>query len=281
VEFKEEMQKVDPDVYLIGEVWASTEISSPYTQGLRALFNFDLAFSIIESLNAEVSKSALISGSSWKVIDSVSLEDGFVANLEAFKSYNPDFINATFLSNHDQNRVASMLGNDKDKIKQAAAILLTLPGSPYLYYGEELGMLGMKPDEQIREPFLWASSPEDGFRTKWIEPKYTYDSTVDPLSVQQKDSNSIWTHYKTLIHLRNENQALSLGDISKVPISKEVISFKRDFNGQSLWVLHNISSDLLEVDLQGYKRVLFKSHESVQLADAKLIIPAHTSAILE
>ncbi|MEM9341093.1 MAG: alpha-amylase family glycosyl hydrolase [Bacteroidota bacterium] len=281
VEFKEEMQKVKPEVYLIGEVWASTEVSSPYTQGLQALFNFDLAFSIIESLNAGESLSAQISGPSWKVIGSLSLEKGFIKNLNAFKSYNPDFINATFLSNHDQNRVASMLSNDRNKIKQAASILLTLPGSPYLYYGEELGMLGMKPDEQIREPFLWKPSAEDNLRTKWIAPKYTLDNTVKPLSAQQKDPGSIWSHYKSLIDLRNKNPALSQGEISLVPVSKSVISFEGNSSGQKLWVLHNISTEVREVEVTGYEEVIFKSHTEVQLEDEKVVLPARSSAILK
>ncbi|MEM9858309.1 MAG: alpha-amylase family glycosyl hydrolase [Bacteroidota bacterium] len=281
VEFKEEMQKVKPDVYLIGEVWASTEVSSPYTQGLRALFNFDLAFSIIESLKSERSISAEISGSSWKIINSVTLEDGFVKNLNAFQSYNPEFINATFLSNHDQNRVASMLGNDQNKIKQAASILLTLPGSPYLYYGEELGMLGMKPDEQIREPFLWKPFSQDSSRTQWLKPQYSTDSTISPLSVQRNDPNSVWSHYRALIHLRNQNAALSQGDISVVPISQGVISFKRNSNDQHLWVLHNISSESVAIDLDEFKTIVFKSHEVVRLADGKVILPGHTSAVLE
>ncbi|MEM6522350.1 MAG: alpha-amylase family glycosyl hydrolase [Bacteroidota bacterium] len=281
VEFREEMQKIKPEVYLIGEVWASTEVSSPYTQGLQALFNFDLAFSIIESLNAGESLSAQISGSSWKVVDSLSLENGFIKNLNAFKSYNPDFINATFLSNHDQNRIASMLGNDKKKIKQAASILLTLPGSPYLYYGEELGMLGMKPDEQIREPFLWKPSGEDSVRTKWIAPKYSRDNTVDPLSVQQKDPNSVWSHYKELIQLRNQYPALSQGDMSVAPVSKGVISFKRNGGDQNLWVLHNISSKTQEVEPNGYEEIIFNSHPEVLVEKGKMIIPAHSSVILK
>ncbi|MBK8291612.1 MAG: hypothetical protein IPK96_12450, partial [Flammeovirgaceae bacterium] len=72
-----------------------------------------------------------------------------------YTSSTKDYIDATFLKNHDQNRIMSELGNDLSKAKVAAGILLTLPGTPYIYYGEEIGMQGLKPDEYIREPFIW------------------------------------------------------------------------------------------------------------------------------
>jgi alpha-amylase len=55
-----------------------------------------------------------------------------------------DYIDATFLKNHDQNRIISELGNDLNKAKVAAGILFTLPGTPYIYYGEEIGMQGIE-----------------------------------------------------------------------------------------------------------------------------------------
>ncbi|MEO1096919.1 MAG: alpha-amylase family glycosyl hydrolase [Bacteroidota bacterium] len=281
IEFKEEMQKVKPDVYLIGEVWASTDISSPYTKGLQALFNFDLAFSIIESLNSEKSKSTIVSGPSWKVLDSVSLVSGFIKNQNAFKSYNPDFINATFLSNHDQNRVASMLNNDQDKIKLAASILLTLPGAPYLYYGEELGMLGMKPDEQIREPFLWTAIEKDKGRATWVESKYSTDDSIGPLSIQSGNPESIFNHYKTLINLRKASDVLTLGDIKEMPVSAGIVSFTRGLGGNDVWILHNISSESAQVDVGTYKSIIYKSVKEVEIADSQVQLPAYSSVILE
>ncbi|MEM1406976.1 MAG: alpha-amylase family glycosyl hydrolase [Bacteroidota bacterium] len=281
VEFKEEMQKIKPDVYLIGEVWASTDISSPYTKGLQALFNFDLAFSIIESLNSEHSRSAIISGPSWKVLDTVSLVSGFMKNLSAFKRYNPDFINATFLSNHDQNRVASMLNNDQDKIKLAASILLTLPGSPYLYYGEELGMLGMKPDEQIREPFLWTSIDKDEGRATWVEPKYSTDDNIEPLSIQRGNPESIFNHYKTLTNLRKKSDVLTFGDIKEMPVSASIVSFTRGIGGNDLWVLHNISSESVRVGVDTFKSIIYESDKEVEIAEGQVKLPAYSSVILE
>ena len=62
---------------------------------------------------------------------------------------------APFLRNHDQTRTLTALGGDIARARLAAMILLTLPGLPFVYYGEELGMTGNKPDERLRTPMHW------------------------------------------------------------------------------------------------------------------------------
>ena len=87
-------------------------------------------------------------------------------------------------------------------------------GSPYIYYGEELGMRGQKPDENIREPMLWKRN-NDTYRAAWytnktnihrIEPEYTTNETVRPVEEQMEDPNSILNHYRNLIQFRKEHQ---------------------------------------------------------------------------
>jgi glycosidase len=75
--------------------------------------------------------------------------------------YFPDQQFATFLTNHDQQRVASYFSSKLDRQKLAAFVYLTGPGTPYIYYGEEIGMTGNKPDERLRTPMpaLAAASP--------------------------------------------------------------------------------------------------------------------------
>ena len=59
----------------------------------------------------------------------------------------------------------NQLGGSIARAKLAASILLSLPGVPYLYYGEEIGMIGEKPDENIRLPMQWDTTPNGGFTT--------------------------------------------------------------------------------------------------------------------
>ena len=63
-----------------------------------------------------------------------------------------------FLTNHDQPRVMTVLG-DMAKARVAASAMLMLPGMPFVYYGEEIGLVGPKPDEQIRTPMQWSAAP--------------------------------------------------------------------------------------------------------------------------
>lgn len=263
VKFKGAMRAIKPDVYLVGEVWADAKTTAPFSKGLSSLFNFDLASSIVETIKSGVVSSLRVSEYSHIV----SARSSFVKTLnqdqQIFKKINPEYVDAIFLSNHDQNRVASVLNDKKNKIKQAAAILLTLPGKPFIYYGEELGMLGVKPDENIREPFLWRDKEVDDSRTKWMVPSHTADSTVQNASIQQIRANSILNTYKSLIRTRKESQALSQGDLKNIDInSRYVLGYLRSSKGQSVLVLHNVGKQKVSLDLPskflGYSNVLFK-----------------------
>ncbi|MCU6339924.1 hypothetical protein KW823_25750, partial [Enterobacter quasiroggenkampii] len=88
------------------------------------------------------------------------------------------FVDAPFLTNHDQNRVMSELQGKVNHAKMAASVLLTLPGNPFIYYGEEIGMLGLKPDERLREPMKWTADEKSAGMTTW-EPASS-NKTVTP-----------------------------------------------------------------------------------------------------
>jgi glycosidase len=268
VYFLNEMQKVKKDVYLVGEVWASTDIVAPYLKGIPALFNFDLASAIKKAVNTGTADSL--------AIRKKRMEDFYT-------TINPDFIDAIFLSNHDQERVMSSFGNDINKEKVAAAIMFTLPGSPYLYYGEEIGMRGKKPDEFIREPFLWDTKEKDKGRAKWVTPRYNTDSTIVPAALQIKDNNSLFNYYKTFIAFRNNSKALTFGLLQPVNLGvKEVCAFQRIFENEDLLVLHNLSKTDVTIslpeNLNGYNTISFKTgnslvkNKTVQLAAYSTLI---------
>ena len=269
-EFRSEMQKVKPDVYLVGEVWAESKLVAPYTKGLPALFNFEMSWDILKALN---------NGKG----DSLAIKHAQIINF--YEDYNPDFIDATILSNHDQNRIMTELNGDMAKAKIAAGLLLTLPGSPYIYYGEEIGMKGKKPDEQIREPFIWDVKAKDDCRTTWIEPQYTTEQTVTPAAVQAENPNSLLNHYKTLIKLRNTSKALTYGDVKPVNVANKSISaFVRSHEGEEILVLHNIGNTEATVELpenlKGYKQVRFL-HNGAALKKGTVNLPALSTIIIQ
>ncbi len=270
VYFLSEMRKVKKDAYLVGEVWTTTDKVAPYLKSIPALFNFDLASAIRKVVNEE------------QAADSLAIKLKKTETI--YTAVNPDFIDATFLSNHDQNRIMSSLNNDMDKARMAAALLFTLPGSPYLYYGEEIGMRGKKPDELIREPFLWDEMKKDKGRTTWFTPKYSSDSTVVPATQQLKDKNSLINYYKTFIALRNNSKALTYGDLKPVDIAvKEVCAFQRNFEDEDLLIFHNLSKKDVTVNLpenlKEYKKIRFKTKKS-DLKNNTVQLAAYSTLVL-
>lgn len=268
--YREQLLKIKPDIYMIGEVYSTDRNEvSPYAKGLPALFNFDLGSNVITTLNTGR--------------DTLKLIDNYIEQIDFFKSSNPQFLDAPILTNHDQNRIISSLGNDIEKAKVAAAILLTLPGTPYIYYGEELGMRGMKPDEFIREPFLWG---DNKFTTKWIEPKYNLNDSVANLKAQTDESGSLYNYYKKLIAYRNASKPLTYGSIESIKdIPSSVIGLKRSFDSESVIIFHNVSNEMAEVELSAellaYRKIEFESNGTISLKENKLTLAPYATVIFK
>ena len=236
-EFGREVEAAKPGAYTIGEVWTRPERIAPYFRGLKANFNFDLRLMIEETVRKE--------NDTEELIEFLMYVHG------AFGNVNPQFIDALILSNHDQNRIGSLLKGNANHLKVAANLLLTLPGLPYVYYGEEIGMLGLKPDENLREPFLWDIRARDQQRTRWRRGKYSTSQTVKPLAEQQTDPNSLVNHYKRLIQYRNNHPVLNDNQsrLAQTGIrQKGIVSFfRRNKVDQCVLVVHNLTKQPIEV----------------------------------
>ena len=110
------------------------------------------------------------------------------------------------------------------RAKLAAPLLLTFPGLPFVYYGEEIGMTGDKPDERLRTPMHWSRGRAAGFtRGKPWEPLQP-DSLTANVSVHQKVPGSLLNQYRRLIHLRAENGALGSGDLIPLEASSDAVA---------------------------------------------------------
>jgi alpha-amylase len=137
------------------------------------------------------------------------------AFIEAMRAANATFPEgrwSPFLANHDHERVMTQLG-DPARARVAASAMLMLPGMPFVYYGEEIGMLGAKPDETIRTPMQWTAAAGGGFTTgaPWESPQS--DWRTKSVAAQDHEPGSLLNHYRRLIHLRNEHAALSAGSL--------------------------------------------------------------------
>jgi alpha-amylase len=219
-----------PNSMLIGEVFGDNlTVSSKYVTNdeFDLIFNFQLAGIFIRS--AQMGKTNNISAM-------INTSDTFI----------PDSQYAPFLSNHDQNRVMSELKNDVNKAKVAASLLLTSPGTPYLYYGEEIGLVGVKPDENIRRPMQWNAETNAGFTTgkPWRTPDAEY-KTVN-VEAQTTDINSLLNHYRGLIQLRNAHSALCTGAYYEVKSGHpSVYAAMRMEDDETILIVINLSNQVI------------------------------------
>jgi alpha-amylase len=270
-EFHEQAMKIKKDVIIVGELWGGAKEIAPYLKnGMTACFNFQLADSIRISLQEE--KDHYILQTWWQI------RDIYLQQKQAFED-------AIFLSNHDINRIMTDVGNNTGKAKIAAVLLLTLPGNPFIYYGEEIGMLGEKPDEYIREPFLWNIEGDDKGQTNWEKPYASSSQTVKPLKFQVEDPGSLYNCYKQLISVRNNSIALNHGSFQPfVQDNRKVIAYYRGFDNEKILILINLSKDMQRIEsppgILDYQ-VLFGTHPVFKAAAAAIVLQPYSAFILK
>ncbi len=191
-DWREVYKAINPYAFTVGEVWTDLSVIARYKDGMDSLFMFDLAEDI---------KNRVFAPNPERITRS------YLDTLFFF----PEGQFSTFLSNHDQQRVMTFLNNDLEKMKTAAFIYLTGPGAPFIYYGEEIGMTGDKPDERLRTPMQWSGEPNAGFSNAF--PWQPANRNYDEINVQDQedDPGSLLNHYRILVHIRNQNSALRTG----------------------------------------------------------------------
>jgi len=262
-EFRTTMVQVHPDVIIVGEVWSDPKAIASLFNGIPSLFNFELTRLIPD---------CIVSENAQKFIS------GYTSIAAAYQSVNLPYQDAILLSNHDMNRVRSTLGGEINKTRLAASILLTLPGVPYLYYGEEIGMLGMKPDEHIREPFLWSDDGKEN--TWWVQSVYSIPGDVPPLDQQKKDPESIYHYYKKWIKLREEHPVLSNGQLEFVfDEMQHVLSYTLTNAEEKILVIHNLSNDKVEVKLPEKAKII--SDKKIPVREHKFDLQGKNSVLVE
>jgi alpha-amylase len=214
--YADHLKSVKPDAYTVGEVWSNIDAVLPYyPDQLTSYFGFELADSLVSAVKNEAT--------------------GILSGFLRLQDTVPPYRYSPFLSNHDGKRVMTLLGNDIPRAKQAATLLLTLPGLPFIYYGEEIGMTGDKPDERLRTPMQWSPRTGVGFTTgkEWEAPQA--DSLTRNVALEDRDPRSLLNLYRRLIHLRKDNEALATGRLVPLVASNPhvVVFLRRSTDGRS------------------------------------------------
>ncbi|MBK9965486.1 MAG: alpha-amylase [Holophagales bacterium] len=235
-EFAAHVRRVKPSALLVGENWADTKViatyygstSVPGGDELPASFDFPLSEKIL---------AALAQGNATPIAAKLD---------EVQRAYPQGAIDAPFLTNHDQARLATQLGKNQGRLRNAAAILLTLPGAPFLYYGEEVGIENGPTggDESKRTPMPWDASPGGGFTTGTPWFGFAPGRETANVAAQTGDPTSLLSRYRSLIRARKDAPALAKGALvvlTPLTGTSPVLAFQRVTSGETVFVAHNLS----------------------------------------
>ena len=253
------------DIYMVGEVLSEHNEVAPYYAGLPALFEFSFWYRLEWAIN---------NGQGYYFAKDLL---DYRAEYAAVRS---DYVAATKLTNHDEDRAASLLGRNMDKCRLAAAVLLTAQGTPYIYYGEELGLYGTKGngDEYVRGPMLWG----DAYTTAYTDKVDAgVEANVPSVSAQQADASSLLNTYHDFIRLRNTYPALATGTMSRHAVYNEtneayptLAAWVMTQGNERLLVFHNFGSSAIELPLTDTIRKAVGTQGTVEQAkqDGKTLV---------
>lgn len=222
--FRRVVKTSNPEALAVGEIWTDSSFVATYLRGdeLDLAFDFDLS-------------EAMLGG--VKMRDAGRIREALAASYSLFGSG----LSAVFLTNHDMNRVMSQLHGDTVQARTAATLLMTVPGVPFIYYGEEIGMAGVKPDELIRTPMQWSGEANAGFTggTPWEAVNKDYQEKN--AASQSQDPGSLLSWYRELIQIRAGNAALQAGGYTSVDSTDHaLLAYLRGGREEAVLVVINL-----------------------------------------
>lgn len=235
-------KKKNPDFYMVSEVWANEmTIADYYESKTPSMFNFDTS-----SIEGCLMKTAM------GTYDAQKLVNKMVEYQEVYGAVNDAYIDAPFLTNHDQVRVANNLQSNLDRMKLAAGLLMMMNGNPFVYYGEEIGMKSTgQEDENKRLPMRWSDSSDEGMTKGPQGCASDLEMAFSGVEEQQKDPLSLLNYYKRALRLRNENPEIARGTITIVDsvTDGDLAAIVKEYNGSKLSILYNTSEEETVVPL--------------------------------
>ena len=269
-----ELKKIRPDVYTVAEVWDTDEVILRYA-GSVDCFRFSAAQA--EGLIANTARGGNV--------------NRFTGDTERYTAAaaaaRPDAQNILFIANHDTDRAAGYLTAASGRMAMAANLYLLSPGSPFIYYGEEIGLRGSRgaaeTDANRRLRMRWG----DGDTVRDPEGSDYANQTEATAADMLRDPDSLLNHYKKLLMIRKANPEIARGTYRALsfPDSKAG-GFLSTWRGNTVAVLHNTGKRKVTLDVAGAAGMPFEQIEAVAgaggatLENGVLTLDAQTSAVL-
>ena len=263
------VKKYKNDAFIVGEVWADTStILKHYESNIDSFFNFSG------------------SGTNGKIVSTIRSKNGaalanwFVNYNKNLDALNEEAIDSVFLSNHDQGRSGAFFGNQIDKTKLMASVLLLAPGRVYVYYGEEIGMLGSGEDPNKRMPMLWSSTDKTGI--PYNPPGVNYTNQVKTsVEEQLEDKESLLYHYKLVASIRNKSTLYETGQLEHVDVKNDSIYAMNLYNDEeSILVIHNFSEEEQTIEINVESKDMDSTNKNNKLKGNTLTLQPLSSSVI-
>ncbi len=242
IEFSDYVRTYNKNLFIVGEVnfegIDDSPLIAPYLKGMNSAFNFPL-YNIItahSSMDLVLTDFVQFTGKKNKI----------------YSKYNPAFVDSVIIGNHDRVRFASEIDGNILKLKKAAVLQFTMPGIPFIYYGDELGMKGgggNQGDPNKREPFDWYESGKGAGMTVMDPEIYGRTSmNIQPddgisIEEQSKDPESLYNFYRQLIMLRKKYPVLGAGVFEPIGTPGGTFGYRitSEGLGYKIYAVHNQS----------------------------------------
>ncbi|MFM2059074.1 MAG: hypothetical protein RLY71_3459 [Pseudomonadota bacterium] len=201
--------------------------------------------------------AAFAFGHQYDLVAAARGDAAAVAKVAAYYASAPAGL-AGFASNHDSfagQRLWDQFGGDAARLRLAAATYLLEPGTPFIYYGEEIGMAGgagLSGDPQLRTPMSWSADTSGaGFTTGRPFRNLSANVTTQNVAAQQADPVSLLNFYRQLIALRKALPALQGGSYEAAAASGAALQFRRVLGAEMAWVGINYGSVAATLSVSG------------------------------
>ncbi len=258
------------DIFMVGEAWEDHKVEKQYYKGLISNFEFNYG-GLVSGMLGNQNASGYV--------------DAVNTYLTEHTTVRPDAVTSFFLTNHDQDRFAEWVGKSEAKEKQAAALLLTTPGKPFVYQGEELGYYGTKSggDEYVRAPILWDRAGRDCAK-KGVNNKVNSGMLKADISVEAQSAaeGSLLQLYRSWSRLRNTYPALASGEMTKAGLSgSSIASWYMSSGSQKLLVIHNVAGSEKQVEVADDMSTPVALLGTGAIKDKTLILGANSSVVFQ
>ena len=274
--YMEELREIKPDIYCVGECWSGEgEILEYYS----AMNCFNFAASQAEGIVASAAKG-----------QSMSTYTNYMASYQKkVLEKNPDGMPMPFLSNHDMDRINGVFILENN-MRMAANLYLLSPGSPVIYYGEEIGMRGSRgsamTDANRRLAMLWGDG--DSIRNPEGSTYPDKNQIQTTVADQIADENSLYNYYCRLISIRHKYPAIARGIYTVVKGgSKNLGGFVIEYEGENWCLLHNngqaeVTFDLAKLEGYSFDALCdFVGVSNAKLEGTVLTVGPQTSVIIK